>query len=495
MRLHLLALASASFSLAAVAQYPGSEPPPADYKPGWDTINLSDAKTWLGYLAGPECMGRGTGQPGYMKAAEFMAERFKAFGLKPIGDNGTYFQAVPFQKSVVDPATSYLEVEGRSLKLEVGKGIAFPGATGDAEASGGVVFVKATGDADLADPETVKDRFVILVGGNAGQKLRTQLRQQGARLVRVVDVLPESGTTQPKSENRRPQGGARTLSSAVLTKSAANELATTMGVDLTKLVPTGDQATAVAPATGTINMVAKVSWKDTTVPNVVAAIEGSDPVLKNEVVGLGAHLDHLGESGGQVYWGADDDASGNTALLLIARAMAANPVKPKRTILFMAFTGEEMGLIGSRYYAANPIYPLDKMSCLLQMDMIGRNEEKGDEKAEDNIDTIHLVGSKRISTELHEAVIAANKHVNLKFEYDEEGVYTRSDHYSFASKGVPAAFIFSGFHPDYHQPTDTVDKINFEKVLNASRLFYLVAFDAANRPEAYRREVTDKSGG
>lgn len=111
-------------------------------------------------------------------------------------------------------------------------------------------------------------------------------------------------------------------------------------------------------------------------PNVVGLLEGSDPVLKNEVVGIGAHLDHLGVQNGTVYWGADDDGSGSTAVMLVAKALATNPVRPKRSILVMWFCGEEMGLIGSKHYADNPIIPNEKMVCELQLDMVGRNEEK-----------------------------------------------------------------------------------------------------------------------
>jgi Zn-dependent M28 family amino/carboxypeptidase len=161
----------------------------------------------------------------------------------------------------------------------------------------------------------------------------------------------------------------------------------------------------------------------------------------------------------------------------------------------MAFCGEEMGLIGSAHYANNPIFPLDKMTCLLQVDMVGRNEESQNDKPEDNIDTIHLVGSKRLSMELHQAVLDANKYVNFKFEWDEEDVYTRSDHYNFAAKGVPIAFVFSGFHPDYHQPTDTMDKINFDKIVSTARLFYATALDAANRPAKLKKDASSSGGG
>src|SRR5438105_11660054 len=121
--------------------------------------------------------------------------------------------------------------------------------------------------------------------------------------------------------------------------------------------------------------------------------------------------------------------------------------------------------------------------------MVGRNEEGDKDKAIENVDTMSLVGSKKISTELHELVLNANKHVNFRFKWEHEDVYTRSDHYMFAAKGIPIAFLFDGFHPDYHQPTDTVDKINFDKLSNAARLFYLVANDAANLDHRPKHDV------
>jgi Zn-dependent M28 family amino/carboxypeptidase len=132
---------------------------------------------------------------------------------------------------------------------------------------------------------------------------------------------------------------------------------------------------------------------------------------------------------------------------------------------------------------------MDKMICHLQMDMVGRNEESDTEPASENEDTIHLVGSRRLSSELHAIVLSMNKYVNFRFEYDEEDVFGRSDHVNFHNKGVPVAFLFDGFHPDYHQPTDTVDKIQFRKIASAARLFYLVGFEAAQREVAFKKDA------
>ena len=220
-------------------------------------------------------------------------------------------------------------------------------------------------------------------------------------------------------------------------------------------------------------------------------------MLKNEIIGVGAHLDHLGRSGNQIYYGADDDGSGNAALLGVAKGLTSNPVKPKRSVLFMAFYGEEMGLLGSAFLVQNPPIPLKQWVAELQMDMVGRNssgqQRPGQvDKDEENVDTMRLVGSKRISTELDQIIQEQNKYVGFRFLYDAEDVYTRSDHYNFAKNGIPIAFFFDGFHPDYHQVTDTVDKINFTKLTNTAKLVYLTIHEIGNRPNPPAKDVPQK---
>ena len=200
--------------------------------------------------------------------------------------------------------------------------------------------------------------------------------------------------------------------------------------------------------------------------NVVGMLRGRDPKLSKEIVGIGSHLDHIGKRGTVINNGADDDGSGTTGVLAVARAFAKNKIKPKRSLLFMAFCGEEMGLIGSNYYVEHPLFENSSMVAELQMDMIGRNEERArrskdvddSEKAEDNINCLHLVGTKKLSDEMHQICLAANeKYGRFAIEYDEENVFGRSDHKNFARKDIPIAFFFTGFHPQYHKPDDTVE--------------------------------------
>lgn len=489
-----LSLAALCAAFYASAQYVGSKPVPADLKAGFEAITISDAKNWLGYLAGPECEGRGAGQAGYQKAAEYMAARFKEMGVKPAGDDGTYFQWVRTSGTIADG--SALSVGG--YKVDIGAEFGFSGVRGGGEYKAPVVFLQAkgaaAGQAGPKVPAGVRGKVVIADLDSVNREFRSELLSSAKFVIEVSELIPETRTFSafglPSTIGQRGR----------ITPKAYGELATNL-----KYAPkTGlaEGETALSLDMGEANVTVKVENLKRSDPNVVGILEGSDPVLKHETVGIGAHLDHLGNRNGVIYWGADDDGSGSTALLGIIKAMKANKVKPKRSILFMAFAGEESGLVGSRFLAEYPPVPLDKMICELQMDMVGRNSDgiqNGDRSrvdvASENVDTMRLVGSKRIATGLHNLIIEQNEHINFRFKYDSEDVYTRSDHYSFAAKGVPIAFQFDGFHPDYHQPTDTIDKINFEKLTNAAKLFYLVAMRAAQRPAPFVKDVPQTGDG
>ncbi len=478
----------------APAQYPGATPPPYERGRGFNAISVKDARAFLGYLAGPQTEGRGTGQPGYQKAAVYVAAKFRQLGLKPVGDKGTFFQNVPFVRTRARPGATLIQIEGTPVRLTRDAEISFAGLRRDLNVAAPVSFVVSSSEeASLPETNSLEGKAVIVVGKAAGRRLRFQLLRSKAAV--ILHTAPSLWTPNDWAVGRAAGGGRADTRPPVgyLRPAAAMRLARAMGAGNGTEIYTGgfpsSTTAGVASPQGKLKVVAKLQQERIEVPNVVGLLPGRDPTLKAEVIGIGAHLDHLGKQGKTIYYGADDDGSGSTALLLVAKAMAANPKKPRRSILFMAFCGEEMGLIGSRYYAENPIFPHEKMIAELQMDMVGRNEETATEPASDNVDTIHLVGSKRISTDLHRIVEEQNRHLNFKFEYDEEDVYTRSDHYAFAAKGIPIAFLFDGFHPDYHQPTDTVEKINYQKIVSAARLFYLVAQELANRDERPTKDV------
>jgi Zn-dependent M28 family amino/carboxypeptidase len=250
--------------------------------------------------------------------------------------------------------------------------------------------------------------------------------------------------------------------------------------------------------------------------NVIGIVEGSDPKLKDTYVAFGAHYDHVGYAEGEVVttetgsrrigargrvtagavedriWnGADDDGSGTVGIMAVAKAFATGP-KPRRSLIFVWHAGEERGLLGSKHFADFPTVPLEKIVAQVNIDMIGRNFNN--DPAHDN--SVFVVGSDRISTELHNLSIDANvalgKPLKLDFTMndptDPEQIYYRSDHYSYAAKGIPIVFLFTGIHPDYHANTDSVEKINFEKMTRIAQFAYEIGAQVGNLDHAPVRD-------
>jgi hypothetical protein len=229
--------------------------------------------------------------------------------------------------------------------------------------------------------------------------------------------------------------------------------------------------------------------------NIWAFIEGSEK--PQEILVISAHYDHVGIKNGEVFNGADDDGSGTVALLEIAQAF--NEAKkqgfgPKRSILFLHVTGEEHGLHGSRFYSENPLFPLENTIADINIDMIGRRDTLHPKTN----NYVYVIGSDRLSSELHtinEEVNAKYTQLELDYKYndrkDPERIYFRSDHYNFAKKGIPAIFFFNGIHADYHQSTDTPDKIEYDALSKRAQLAFVLAWELANRPE---RIKVDRDG-
>lgn len=254
----------------------------------------------------------------------------------------------------------------------------------------------------------------------------------------------------------------------------------------------GDDYFQEVPATWLNKSTRGKNLKDS--ENVVAFIKGSEK--PDEVIVISAHLDHEGVKRGKIYNGADDDGSGTVAILEIAQAFneAAKAGKgPKRSILFLHVTGEEKGLLGSKFYTEQPIFPLANTVTNLNIDMIGRV----DSRHKGNPNYVYLIGSDKLSTELHNLSEDINKkymNIQLDYKYNDENdpnrFYYRSDHYNFAKHNIPIIFYFNGTHVDYHQPTDTPDKINYEMLQNRTRLVFHTAWEVANREG---RIIVDKA--
>jgi len=216
--------------------------------------------------------------------------------------------------------------------------------------------------------------------------------------------------------------------------------------------------------------------------NVIAVLEGTHPGLKDEAIIIGGHYDHLGfqqehkADSDYIYNGADDNASGTCAMLAVAKAFSSMVENPKRSVIFMAFAGEEKGLLGSDSYVQKPLWPLSKTVAMLNLDMISRND----------IDSLEIIGARQ-NPGLVKVVRKQNKDIGFKLaESKNKRMDEGSDHFSFFKKGIPVIFFFTGFHPDYHEVTDNPDRVNPEKAAKVSRLAFLTAWVVANENKHYK---------
>ena len=265
----------------------------------------------------------------------------------------------------------------------------------------------------------------------------------------------------------------------------------------------------IQAAEGTNNyfqeMTLKVDGKMVSTENVASIIKGRE--FPDEYIILTSHLDHIGLEGGQINNGADDDGSGTVAMLEIAEALQIgleNGYKPKRSIVFLHVTGEEEGLLGSAYYAKNPLYPLEQTIVNLNIDMIGRN----DPLHQRDDDYLYLIGSDILSQDLHDISVSINEKyskLDLDFRYNDPMLkvyergryyanryYYRSDHYNFAKNDIPVIFYFSGTHEDYHLPTDTVEKINYPLLTKRARFIFHTLWELANREDRIKLNSSKK---
>jgi hypothetical protein len=270
------------------------------------------------------------------------------------------------------------------------------------------------------------------------------------------------------------------------------------GADVMKQAQSGEAGAAFALSTKKhVKFSVASTSENATTQNVVAVLEGRDPALKGEYVALGAHYDHIGvgapdASGDRINNGADDDGSGTVSILTIAEAFAKGP-RPKRSLLFVWHCGEEKGLWGSQYFTSFPTVPLDHVVAQLNIDMIGRSKKPGDTNPANSRLTgpneVYVIGSKMMSTDLGNLSERVNSSfLNLAFNYkyddprDPEHLFFRSDHFNYAREGVPIIFYFDGVHEDYHRPSDSVEKIDFQKMERIARTVFATAAELADAP-------------
>ncbi|HOX20139.1 MAG TPA: M28 family peptidase [Gemmatimonadales bacterium] len=482
-----LKLASALVALAGLAAGTPLAAQARDVTKAAASITAKDVSRRIHLIADDSMMGRDTPSPGLETAAAYIAAQFKSFGLRPAGDSGTYLQRFPLvlrqlqvdrsyveftelngQGSILLPyATSVVqhagEQDGKPISAPIlllggppnpdrfpadsvvtGKLLVWVVKWSEVPQFANAIVLKAVA-AGAAGIIALSDRDTTVIAALAGQAGRVQVsRDEAAARTGGIPLVVEVPQAAIIARFPQAQGVFDQLNGAG---------------EMTVLPMSGWEATVMASDTvlGTA-----------TAPNVVGILEGTDPTLKHEYVVFSAHMDHIGISPGKpdsINNGADDDGSGTVGILELAEAFTRKRAATRRSLIFLTVSGEEKGLWGSAYFTAHPPVPIDQVVANLNMDMIGRNWP-------DTVETIGMTFSSLGPT--LDSVAAAHRDLGMTPVNDlapQERRLFRSDHYNFARAGVPILYFTSGHHPDYHEPSDSPDKINAEK---ESRLLQLV---------------------
>jgi hypothetical protein len=483
------------------------------------SITAQDLEALLTFIASDELEGRETGTRGQKLAARYLASQFMKIGLQP-GNKGSWYQEYKLVTASVNSAT--LSLTGKEA-LEMGTDFVCWSKLALTESFEGEYVFAGFGiegdDYDNLKKLDVKGKVAVILDGEPQlggkytltgtdqpsewskgfEKKTSALQKKGARAVlaavpdeefkKLVDspwlkhnLKGKSATLAYKADKNPPFPSfyiSETMLNTLLKKGKTNVAAQR------KALSVQDDVAAVDLSKAAFSLKSDAVKEEIVAENVLGMIEGTDK--KDEVIVITAHYDHLGVRDGEVYNGADDDGTGTVSILEIAEAFmeaVKEGNRPRRTILFMPVSGEEKGLLGSEYYSDHPVFPLNKTVCNLNVDMIGRVDEK--HKGEPQY--IYVIGADKLSTQLHEANEKANQIVaNLELDYtfnspdDPNRFYYRSDHYNFAKHNVPVIFYFSGVHEDYHKATDDIEKILFPRTARVAQLIFATAWDVANR--------------
>lgn len=527
---------------------------------GPGSIEKSDLKEWLSYIASDELQGRALYSSGLGLAAAYVETHLRRWGTKPAGDNGvSYLQTVRvLGVKATGHSTVTIEVGGETRTFAEGEGVTFPKNVGGkrrltvdrVEFAGYGVDAPRANHVDFAGKDA-RGAAVVWLGARGPREMNNSTSRGllASRNRYATEHLRASAVIGPE---RIPGAAGQTAGAAAGGGRGGQipeaDFTTTRRLDLPVAPSVGASDTffkllfSRAPTTYeelrrkadaqeplptfrlngvklTFNLDSDYEIVRTQLThNVAAIVEGSDPRLKDTYVAFGAHYDHVGYSEGDVVptangerrmappqsgfvkpgaehdriWnGADDDGSGTVAMMALAKAFAEGP-RPKRSLLFVWHAGEERGRFGSLFFADYPTVPLSSIVTELNIDMVGRN--RGDDPGE--WQTVYLVGSDRISSELDAVTRAANASLaapmTLDYEFndpnDPEQLYFRSDHYSYAAKGIPVVFFTTGLHPDYHMNTDEVSRIEFDKMARVAGLIYETGRRVANLDHAPARD-------
>lgn len=480
------------------------------------TITSDELKTLLYTYASDEFEGRETGEKGQKMAVEYLKTQYKALDIPTPLNGDDYFQEVPLEKQKI--AQAVISVNGQSFSsfddhivlsvpesmdvsvndvVYVGYGIDADNYSDykDIDVKGKIVLVKA-GEPKDADGNYVTSGTAEETKWSSGRQSTSSKRDAATEHGAKVMILMDNNMFSRYSSYFKTQFESGASGRLNLKSNEPGMAMLMINENLGKSINPSILENDTPKVLSTKFDLAIDNQSDEIISeNVVAFIKGSEK--PDEIIVISAHLDHEGIKDGEVYNGADDDGSGTVALLEIAEAFKTAQLDgygPKRSILFLHVTGEEKGLLGSRFYTDNdPIFPLENTVADLNIDMIGRIDPK---RKEGGRNYVYLIGSDKLSSDLHNISEEVNKkymNIELDYTYNDENdpnrYYYRSDHYNFAKNNVPVIFYFNGTHDDYHKASDTPDKIEYDLLENRTRLVFHTAWELANRDN---RIIVDK---
>ena len=506
--------------------------------PGESLITENQLKSYVTFLASPLLNGRENGEPGLEIAQQFIISQADLAGLKPANGN-SYLQPYQILENSFDESKSFLGIKsggGDIEKIDQPLIQIMPTIPSDLNINGEVVFAgyglkqMVYDYNDYADVN-ISGKIVLIMDGSPtssdgkkylfeGNDWSAQFAAINAKIsyvafsrAKAIIIVPnpKSGATtidqlypgiehefkasrRLKSDAGRRMPERNTPVIMLANREVADKLLEGSGYTLEELQQMIDNSlkpvSFVIP-NKEIYIEKPTKTEEKTLYNVAAIIEGSDPALKDEYLVFSCHADHLGAANGLVYLGADDNASGCAALLSLAKAFSESPNKPKRSMLFLWLSGEEIGLFGSQSYVDNPLVPLQKSVADINIDMIGRSKGIAD-TSENNPMTgpkgVFVISGNQ-SEELLDIADKVDKESVIDFDYSLSGrdselqLFSRSDHFNFVINDIPVLFFFSGLHTDYHTIRDTVDKIEFGKMEDIVKAIYRIGYTVANQPE------------
>ena len=496
-----------------------------------ESITQADLKKHLTVVASAEMEGRETGTEGQRKAAAYIKSQFKEIGLRSPSSLEDYTQTYPLKKDTLIPKTLKIGRKNYNFGTDY---IVTPGSGENDEFKSKEIIFAGYGIADKNyddySGKDVRGKVVVILYGeprvddkylvNGTNKFSSWTydlskkailaKQKGAVALLTInpalDTLNASLANNSRKSNLylpRPENAENEkVPTVLITKFVAQNI---FGEpEITSIISSAKSHAPLNEIAFNKKIKTKLAYKKIDIlsesSNVIGYIEGTDK--KEEYVFLTAHYDHLGKKGDVIYYGADDDGSGTVSVIEMAEAFAkakAGGMGPRRSVVFMTVSGEEKGLWGSEYYSDHPVFPLENTSVDLNTDMVGRIDPA--RKNGDSTNYVYVIGDDKLSTDLKPITTSVNKkYSNLELDYkfndpkDPDRIYYRSDHYNFAKKGVPILFFFDGIHKDYHRPTDTVDKINFDLMEKRVRFIFLTAWDIANRDAMLKRDIALPEG-